>query len=96
MKRALKIFGLLVAGYLLLIQSGLLSAIALFWLTGLVPGTSYALPPLASSLLLVVISLLALAISRPGLLKTVLAYRLRATKPVHRLPKRRYARINAN
>ena len=96
MKLVIKSFLAILASYLMLVKSGLLSAMALFWLTGLVPGTSYALPPFASTLLLIAVGLVVVAIAHPNLAKSVLNARLRSQKPVQTLPRRRYARIDAN
>lgn len=94
MRRLLKPTFIAILGYLLLVQSGLLSAVALFWLTGLIPGTDYSLPPLGSTILLVAVGVSSIVLTRPNLLKLASSYRPRAQKTSQRLPRRRYARIN--
>ena len=50
MKRVLKLSGLIITAYILLIKTGFLSAMALFFLVGSVPGTDYVLSPVSTIL----------------------------------------------
>lgn len=93
MKKA-AIIGLgFVIAWFVLVESGVLNALAYFWLVGAVPGTSYSFSPLGMSIMIVLLMSLLLLRSSALIMKVshILLAKYKASR--QSLPKRRYSSV---
>lgn len=100
MKRTARNVTIALITVVVLSQSGVLTSIILFWLTGLIPGTNYSLSPLMTLLITIAPVTLYLVYNSNlrDRLKHGFASQLRpaASPQQQHLPKRRYTPITNN
>lgn len=96
MKKASIITILIIAGLILLIQSGVANDLLLFLLVGAIPGTHYSIP--SNVMFLTMVGLSWIVLLRFTLLEAIVTYiKRRAAKPEldhkKRMPRRRFSEI---
>lgn len=95
MKHRLQTTLIITAIVVILAQTGILTAIVLFWITGLIPGTNYSLPPsitFASTSIIAV----AIVIKRHAIISYFVTLSTRRSSQVKaQLPERRYTPITS-
>lgn len=92
MKKILLYTFLIVIGLVALVQSGILNALMIFVLIGVIPGTSYVVSP--GFMLLAMITIIWVVIFRLAARETLYSIATKdQTEPKKRMPRRRYNQI---